>query len=75
MRHGYSDSLRYKVDHIDDHHEEIKHGIFSKADLYANEVIRTKYFKLKSNVFMGFKNEWVRAKQNTKKITPMLQKI
>ena len=24
---------------------------------------------------MGFKNEWIRAKQNHKKITPMLQKI
>lgn len=56
MRHGYSDMLRYKVEHIDDHHEEIKNGIFSKADLYANEVIRRKYYLLKSQVFMGFKN-------------------
>ena len=75
MRHGYSDMLRYKVQHIDDHHEEIKNGIFSKADLYANEVIRKKYYLLKSQVFMGFKNEWIRTKQNNKKIIPMLQKI
>lgn len=36
MRHGYTESIRYKVDHIDDHHEEIKNGIYSRGELYAN---------------------------------------
>jgi len=38
-------------------------------------MIRKKYYLLKSTVFMGFKNEWTKMKQNNKKIIPLLQKI
>ncbi len=75
MRHGYSASLKYKVDHIDDHREEVRTGVFSKGEFYADEVIRNKRYNLKATIFMAFKNEWIRVKQVANKINPLLDKI
>ena len=36
MKHGYCENIRYKINNIDEYHDEIKDGIFSKAEMLAN---------------------------------------
>ena len=66
--------IKKRLDSLDDYEEEMKDVIKDRAYLIAKEVPRIRAKKLISTVFMGFKQVWLKAVTDRRKVQPMLDK-
>ena len=56
MRHGRCEQIRERILNIDRYYGRIREGIVEQAELYGNEKIRNRYYNIKQQAFMAFKN-------------------